>query len=345
MTHQTAAPTAPPDDPETRSLPSWFYIMIVLMGLIVIFSIWHGSMFADRRNFTNICLDASQLMLLAIGSTFVIITAGIDLSVSAMLVLSAICGAKTMVKFSGTAAEVRKYEFPDQRIGIPLGLAVAILVGCICGMINGTLITKMKLPPFIVTLGTLGIALGIANILSKGSSVPYVPIDITTDIGARKFGGIPLLVIITAVVVVLATITLRYTRFGRYTFAIGSNAAAARRAGVNVDRHLVKVYTLSGTLAGLAGAVDLARFGTANASSHSTDNLNAISAVVIGGTSLFGGMGSIIGTVIGAFIPAVLKNGLIIGGITPFYQQVLVGAILLVAVYVDQRRRKAEERM
>jgi ribose transport system permease protein len=146
-------------------------------------------------------------------------------------------------------------------------------------------------------------------------------------------------------VVVLAAITLRFTRFGRYTFAIGSNATAARRAGINVDRHLIKVYALSGVLSGLAGALDLARFGTANASTHSTDNLNAISAVVIGGTSLFGGMGSIIGTVIGAFIPATLRNGLVIGGINPFYQQVLVGGILLLAVYFDQRRRKAEERM
>ena len=207
-----------------------------------------------------------------------------------------------MVHFSGTPAEVRKYEFPDQRIGIPLGLAAAILCGMSAGVINGAVITKLKLPPFIVTLGTLGIALGMANILSKGLR-PYVPIDITSEIGARKIAGIRLLVIISSTVVVLAAITLRYTRFGRYTFAIGSNSTAARRAGINVDRHLIKVYTLSGLLAGLAGAVDLARFGTANASTHSTDNLNAISAVVIGGTSLFGGMGSIIGTVIGAFIP------------------------------------------
>jgi ribose transport system permease protein len=343
LPEQTAA--VPAEEPIERSLPSWFYIMIVLMIMIVFFSIWHGSKFADRTNFQNIALDASQLMLLAIGSTFVIITAGIDLSVSAMLVLSAIVGGKVMVQFSGSPEQVRKYEFPDQNTGIPLGLAAAILTGLCVGLINGGIITKLKLPPFITTLGTLGICLGLANILSKGSSVPYVPIDITREIGAREIGGLRLLVIISATVVVLAAITLRFTRFGRYTFAIGSNSTAARRVGINVDRHLIKVYALSGLLAGLAGAFDLARFGTANASTHSTDNLNAISAVVIGGTSLFGGMGSIIGTVIGAFIPATLRNGLVIGGINPFYQQVLVGAILLAAVYFDQRRRKAEERM
>ena len=155
----------------------------------------------------------------------------------------------------------------------------------------------------------------------------------------------PLLVIITFTVAILALIALTKTRFGRYTYAVGSNAAAARRAGINVDRHLIKVYALSGLLAGMAGAMDIARFATASSSTHSTDNLNAISAVVIGGTSLFGGMGSILGTIAGAFIPTVLRNGLIIGGIDPFWQQVLIGAILIAAVYIDQRRRNAEERM
>ena len=163
LPEQTAA--VPAEEPVERSLPSWFYILIVLMIMIVFFSIWHGTKFADRTNFQNIALDASQLMLLAIGSTFVIITAGIDLSVSAMLVLSAIVGGKVMVHFSGSPEQVRKYEFPDQNTGIPLGLAAAILTGLCVGMINGGIITKLKLPPFITTLGTLGICLGLANIL------------------------------------------------------------------------------------------------------------------------------------------------------------------------------------
>ena len=125
------------DDPVERSLPSWFYIMIVLMVLITVFSIWHGTKFADRTNFQNIALDASQLMLLAIGSTFVIMTAGIDLSVSAMLVLSAICGAKTMVSLSGSSEEVRRYVFPEQNTGITIGLIVAVLTGLAAGLANG----------------------------------------------------------------------------------------------------------------------------------------------------------------------------------------------------------------
>jgi ribose transport system permease protein len=133
---------------------------------------------------------------------------------------------------------------------------------------------------------------------------------------------------------------LNVTRFGRYTFAIGSNEEAARRSGINVDVHLIKVYTLTGFLCGLAGLIDVARFGTENLSAHNTDNLNAISAVVIGGTSLFGGVGTILGTVVGAFIPTVLNNGFVINGIDPFWQEVLVGATIVFAVYLDQWRRR-----
>ncbi len=134
-------------------------------------------------------------------------------------------------------------------------------------------------------------------------------------------------------------IVLAQTRFGRYTYAIGSNMEGARRSGVNVDRHLIKVYALAGTLSGLAGYMALARFGTTSISGHSTDNLNAIAAVVIGGTSLFGGIGTILGTVFGVFIPVVLQNGFVIVGIQPFWQQVAVGAVLIGAVYLDQLRR------
>ena len=338
----------PPEaDERQRSLPSWFYILMVLIALNVIFTVWHGEKFFDDTNYRNIALNASQLMLLAIGATFVIITGGIDLSVSAVLVFSAVVGSKVMVHFSGTPEEVRKYQHPDQWTGIPIGLTVAILCGLGWGLVNGLAITKLKLPPFIVTLGTLGMSLGLAQILSNGSSVPYVPLAVQSEIGARRFFGgyVPLLVCVTAVVAVWATLALSRTRYGRYTYAIGSNAAAARRAGINVDRHLIKVYAVGGLLAGLAGAMDIARFATASSSTHSADNLNAISAVVIGGTSLFGGMGSIVGTVIGAFIPAILSNGLIIGGVQSFWQQVAIGAILIAAVYLDQRRRRSEERM
>jgi ribose transport system permease protein len=140
--------------------------------------------------------------------------------------------------------------------------------------------------------------------------------------------------------VIVTHVLLRYTRFGRYTAAVGSNQEASRRVGIAVDMHLIKVYTLAGFFAGVAAVIDLSRFGSINLAAHNTDNLNAIAAVVIGGTSLFGGIGTILGTVVGAFIPTVLQNGFIIQGVDPFWQELLVGATIIVAVYLDQLRRR-----
>jgi ribose transport system permease protein len=166
-----------------------------------------------------------------------------------------------------------------------------------------------------------------------------VPTKLITGVGTGRLAGIPWLVVIAAIVCLIFGVILSQTRFGRYTYASGSNAESVRRAGVNLDLHLIKVYTLMGTLAGLAGFLSLARFGTTTISGHSTDNLNVIAAVVIGGTSLFGGVGTILGTVFGVFIPAVLQNGFIIVGVQPFWQQVAVGIVLVAAVYLDQLRR------
>jgi ribose transport system permease protein len=216
------------------------------------------------------------------------------------------------------------------------------------------LITRLRMPSFIVTLGMLGIALGLGQLLSGGTSVPNVPPAVQTDIGLYQLVSFdiagqniritPPIVIAYGIAIIAATV-LNRTRFGRYTYAIGSNAAAARRAGIDVNRHLIKIYGLSGLLAGVAGAMDLMRFGTASVGSHQADNLAAISASVIGGTSLFGGIGTIGGAVVGAFIPTVLRNGLVIARVQPFWQNVAIGAVLILAVYLDQRRRRAEERM
>ena len=330
-----------------RAIPglSSAFIFVILAGLIVAFSIIEGTAFLSAENFLTIGEDASELLLLAVGETFVIITAGIDLSVGSILVLSSVVAAQTMVALSGTPEQVRSYHFPNQEVGIPVGIAVGLLVGLACGFINGLLVTKLKLTPFIVTLGTLGIFLGTAQILSGGTNVPYVPTAVQSAIGTRNLlGFLPVSIAIGLVVVILAILALHLTQFGRYTYAIGSNVEAARRVGIDVERHLLKVYTLSGFLAGLAGVIDLARFNTASVGAHTLDNLAAISAVVIGGTSLFGGIGTIVGSLVGTFIPAVLRNGFVIAGVQPFWQEVAIGMVLLLAVYIDQRRRSAEER-
>jgi ribose transport system permease protein len=331
-----AEPTPPIDlaEPERTwwqrlAAGSSTWIGLILVGLVVVFSLLRFEEFSDVSNARNIATDAAVLLVLAVGLTYVIVTAGIDLSVGAVLVFSAVVSAKAMNQLGGESWGV-----------LLAGLAVALAGGAAWGLVNGFLVTKAKIPSFIVTLGTLGMALGSALLITGGVDERDVPFKLIDTIGSgRLFGEIPYLVIIAAVVALVFGIILSQTRFGRYTYAIGSNQEGARRAGVNVDRHLIKVYTMGGTLAGLAGYLSLARFGTTSVSGHSTDNLNAIAAVVIGGTSLFGGVGTILGTVFGVFIPVVLQNGFVIVGIQPFWQQVAVGAVLIGAVYLDQIRR------
>jgi ribose transport system permease protein len=213
-------------------------------------------------------------------------------------------------------------------------------------MLQGTLVAKAKVPPFIVTLGGLGAALGLAQIVTNGNDVAGgAPNALVETLGLGKlFGEIPWLVVVAVATTVVFGLVLAYTRFGRYTYAVGSNAEAVRRAGIRVDRHLIKVYAVAGLMAGIAGVLSLAFFHTTTIAGHGYDNLNVITAVVMGGTSLFGGRGTVVGTVIGVFIPAVLNSGLVILGVQTYWQSVAVGAVLVGAVYVDQLRRRSRER-
>ena len=311
------------------------WIFLVLLVIIAVFSVLNFDAFASVFNLRNIMIDASSLLIVAVGMTFVIITGGIDLSVGSVLVFSQVVAALVMRAMGAEGLAV-----------ILAGLASVLLAGLAWGLLNGVLIAKTRIPALIVTLGTLGMAQGAALLLSGGINVRRaVPPELVTTVGiGRLFGEIPYLVLIAAGITILGTILLHLTRFGRHTYAIGSNAEASRRAGINVSRHLIKVYAMSGMLAGMAGFVLLARFTTTTIEGHGTTNLQAIAAVVIGGTSLFGGIGAVFGTVVGVFIPAILRNGFIILGVEPFWQQVAVGAVLILAVYVDQLKRRARER-
>lgn len=316
----------------TAATSTWIFLVLVV--IIAIFSVLNFDAFASVFNLRNIMIDASSLLIIAVGMTFVIITAGIDLSVGSVLVFSQVVAALVMRAMGG-----------EGLIVIVVGLLSALLSGLAWGLINGFLIAKSRMPALIVTLGTLGMAQGAALLLSGGINVRGVPTELVTSVGiGRLFDMIPYLVLIAAGITILGGILLHLTRFGRYTYAIGSNAEASRRAGINVSGHLIKVYALSGFLAGVAGYLQLARFTTTTIEGYGTANLQAIAAVVIGGTSLFGGIGAVAGTVVGVFIPAILRNGFIIIGVEPFWQQVAVGAVLILAVYVDQLKRRARER-
>ena len=311
-----------------------FQILIVLLVIVLIFSLLAPSTFGQWSNFRLIIQNASILAVLGVGMTYIIITAGIDLSIGAVLVFSGVVSAMTMRALGGEGWGVAT-----------IGIIVAILSGLAWGLFNGFLIAKGKIPPLIVTLGSLGMALGFSQILTGGVDIREVPTVLTTSIGyGNVFGTIPTISVIALVIVIIGGVVLHFTRFGLHTFAVGSSEIAARRVGVKVDRHLISVYAMSGALAGFAGILSLSQFSTTAIAGQSQTSLNVIAAVVIGGTSLFGGVGTIFGTVVGLFIPAVLQNGFVITGVQPFWQQVAVGAVLITAVYIDQVRRSAAMR-
>jgi ribose transport system permease protein len=281
----------------------------------------------------NMATNASILLVLAVGSTFVILTGGIDLSINGVLV------------FSGVIAAMAMAACGEDSPGVLLaGLAAGVAAGATWGLINGFLVAKARIPALIVTLGTMGMSLGLALLLTRGVDISDVPESLVLTVGSGRVGGIPILVIVTAIVFVVGTMMLSFTRFGQYTYAVGSSPEACRRASINVTAHLIKVYVLAGTLSGLAGYLSLARFATTTLSGHLTDNLQVIAGVVIGGTSLFGGSGGLTGTLIGIIIPVMLLDGFVVLGLPPFWQQVAVGAVLIGAVYFDQLRRALRNR-
>jgi ribose transport system permease protein len=310
-----------------------FWILGVLIVICVLFSVIAGDRFLSTGNFSLISQNVAVWAVLGVGMTFVIITSGIDLSVGSVLVFSSVVAAKVMEAMGGNGPGVAA-----------VGLVAAVLSGMIWGAVNGVLVAKARVPALIVTLGTLSVALGLAQVLTGGIDIRSVPSELTDFSAYIKVLGIPGLPFVALLVVVAGAVLLHKTRFGRYTYAIGSNQEAARRTGIKVTRHLIAVYALAGTLAGFGALLSLAQYGTTTIAGQSLTNLNVIAAVVIGGTSIFGGEGTVFGTLVGLFIPAVLQSGFVIIGVQPYWQGVAVGSVLIAAVYVDQSRRAAAMR-
>lgn len=310
-----------------------FWIFLVLVVITLFFTLMAPKTFATYSNMTNIVQNVSIWAVIAVGMTYVIITSGIDLSVGSVLVFSSVMSAKVMDVMHG-----------DGWMTAFVGMIVALVSGVAWGLFNGYVVAKAKVPPLIVTLGSLSLALGAAQIITSGLDIRSAPAVLQDVIGYGRIAGLPILSIISLAVVIVGGIWLHKTRFGRYTYAVGSNEISARRVGINVDRHLISVYALAGLLSGLAGILSLAQYGTTTIAGQSMTNLNVITAVVIGGTSIFGGQGSMIGTMIGLFIPAVLQSGFVIIGVSPYWQTAAVGGILIAAVYIDQQRRLQAQR-
>jgi ribose transport system permease protein len=304
--------------------------------IVVLFFSVANEHFLNFGNFVNILIATSVVGVMALGETFVIITGGIDLSVGTVMTLSSVM----------TAVAITSMGLP-----VPIGILVGILTGGAMGLLNGVLIARLKLPPFIATLGTLNIARGLSLVITQTRPIYFTNTpDLQNGVMGNLFGisiegdfGIPNIAIIMFVAVIVAAFILNRTVLGRYTFALGSNEEAVRLSGVTVHWWKMGVYTLGGLFAGLAGVLIGARVNSAQPALGFGYELDAISAVVIGGTSLAGGEGTILGTIIGAFIVRTLTNGLQIMSVPQEWQIVVTGVVVILAVYLDIIRRRQQQ--
>jgi len=302
-----------------------------LMLIICFLAAYQPDTFLSLDNFLNVFRRSSVNGIIALGMTYVIISGGIDLSVGSMLAFSGMTGALTMIAVGG--------EDP-RGIALFIGTIVGVFAGLCCGFLNGALITKLKLPPFIVTLGTMSAFRGISYVMNDGQ--PY-NVPSYKYLGEGVVFGVPVSVLIFILFVAVAGFLLRYTRLGRYTYAIGSNREAAFHAGVSVDRNLIYIYSLTGLFVGIAAMIATSRTVSAQPTAGIALELDIIAAVVIGGASLSGGRGTITGTIIGALLISFLRNGCTLLGISTNVQLIVIGAIIIAAVAVDQLARSKAE--
>jgi len=297
-------------------------ILFVLIAICVFLSIATPN-FLTEKNIMNVARQFSVIAIIAVGMTYVIVTAGIDLSVGSIVAFSGCMTAMALV--NGWS--------------IPVSIAVGIVLGTLVGLLNGFLIVKVNLAPFIATLGTMGIARGLVLAFTKGYPIQPFPEEFEV-IGRGFIGPLPIPVVIMLVIVICGHLLLSRTTLGRYIYYVGSNPTAARLSGLKVGRVLVFAYTAAGFLSGLASVVLISRLTSAQSNMGQGWELDAIAAVVIGGTSLSGGEGSVIGSLIGAALMGVIRNALILLGVNVYWQSVVIGVVIVLAVAIDAFRQK-----
>lgn len=330
----TPSPAAPASTPSDSQAKQKLLAFASLIALIVIFSVLKPDAFFTTDNIIGILQSTTVIGVLAIASTFIIITSGIDLSVGVLMTFCAVLAGVFMVN-----------------LGLPMWIGVpgAVIVGALCGMVSGLAITKLRVPPFIATLGMMMLLKGASLIITKTRPIYFNDVEGFDAISLGSvisdlIPGLPIPngVLIMFIVAVVCAVVLNKTALGRYTFALGSNEEAVRLSGVNVDRWKIIIYAFSGGICGIAGLLIASRLNSAQPALGQGYELDAIAAVVIGGTSLSGGVGTILGTIIGAFIMSVLINGLRIMSVAQEWQMVLTGVIIILAVYTDNLRRKKQ---
>jgi ribose transport system permease protein len=312
-----------------------FQSLIALFALCLLISILSDK-FLTVSNGWNVMRQISVNICISVGMTLIVLTAGIDLSVGSVL---ALCGAIT----AGLLKNGIQVPSADLFIGFTLlgGILCGIMLGVFLGAFNGWVITKFKVPPFVATLAMLTIARGLTLLYTEGFPISGLGADFSY-IGTGWLFGIPVPVWISAIIVGVAVIVTNKTRLGRYIYAIGGNESASRLSGINISRVKIIVYSIGGALAAIGGLIVTSRLDSAQPNAGISYELDSIAAVVIGGTSLSGGKGSIMGTVLGAIIIGVLNNGLVLLNVSPFWQQVVKGGVILLAVIIDKSNSKSE---
>jgi inositol transport system permease protein len=320
-----------------------YAIVLIFLAMFIALSLLSPA-FLQPRNLVNVVRQISVVGMIAIGVTMVIITTGIDLSSGSVLALAAVVAASLAQRTDWAQA-----RYPGLVLPLIIPILAALAIGATAGLINGTLVAKFKIPAFIATLGMMTIARGAAllysdrpvsgltssyNFIGQGEVLKVLPVAGGTTM------GIPVPVLILALVAIIAHILLTNTRFGRYVYALGGNEQAARISGVKIDRVKIGVYTIAGLLAGLAGLVLSSRIGSGQPGLGVSYELDAIAAAVIGGTSLSGGIGTIWGTIIGALIIGVLNNGLDLLNVSAYWQTIVKGSIIVIAVIIDERKNR-----
>jgi predicted ABC-type sugar transport system permease subunit len=310
---------------------------IFLVFLILFFEIWariayDATFVFNTYNLKAIAVAATAPLVLALGQTFVIISAGIDLSLGFIMGFASVIAAH-MANYA--AAQLGLPPFPAMLFGVLCGVGMAALPG----LVNGWLIAQLKVPPFIGTLGMYGVARGAAYLIAGGMTIA-ISNPWYSSIGNDRVLGVPVLVILAAVCCLVLHYMLSQTRFGQHTYAMGASKAAASRAGINVKMLTMKIYVLSAVMAGIAGVLYTGRFSAGAPQAGEPLLLLSIAAVVIGGASLFGGSGTIWGTVAGALVIAVIDYGLVFVDVEPFWQFIAVGLVIIISVLVDQAQRR-----
>lgn len=300
-------------------------MLSVLSGLVLmmLFFSFTSDYFFTTRNLLTVALQTSIIVIIAIGQTYVIITSGIDLSIGSNIALAGVTTAMAMMSGISVAGAV----------------TIGLLSGTLVGLFNGLIIVYGKLPPFIVTLGTMSIVRGAALVLTGGIPVSGLPKSFKF-IGSGKLAGIPVAVIIMVVLAIIFGFILSRTKLGRYIYATGSNYEATKLSGVNTNKTLILVYVISGFLASCAGVILAARIASGQPTAGMGYELDSVASSVIGGTSLTGGEGIVSGTFIGAFVIGVLRNGLNLLNVSAFWQQIVIGGVIIAAVFIDRFRNK-----